>query len=379
MKQVSLVLTGLFLILMFLSFRSFEFRKGDDIPVDSLRKVYAKSPEYWPKATLDAGVKAEELAVLPDAPVNLADSVTRSKAMLGKLLFFDPRLSSSNQISCSSCHAPDLSYTDGREVSIGHDHAANKRNAPSLENVWFYKNLFWDGRAESLEKQAEGPVSSSIEMHQEINLLPKKLGAIKGYASFFKAAYGDKKVTTERIFQSLATFQRTIVSRKSPFDRFLEGNKKALTDQQILGLHLFRTKARCMNCHSGPMFTDDDFHNAGLTYYGRKYEDLGRYNVTKNPEDIGKFRTPGLRDVMRTAPWFHNGLFGNMEGVINMYNAGMPDQKPRPGQENDPLFPQKDKLLKGLNLTREERTALISFLHAISTEPWKDRSPVLPM
>ena len=297
---------------------------------------------------------------------------------MGKILFFDPRLSSSDQISCSSCHVPDLNWADGREVSIGHDHAVNTRNAPSLENVWFYKRLFWDGRAESLEDQAHGPLTSSIEMHQDMKVLPKKLKKIKGYRELFTAAFGDDKINTERIFKSLADYQRTIVSRKSDFDRFLEGDKNSLTDQQLVGLHLFRTKARCVNCHNGPLFTDNDFHNVGLTYYGRKYEDLGLYNVTKKPEDVGKFKTPGLRNVMRTGPWFHNGLFGDMDGIMNMYNVGMPVQRVKPEQEKDPLLPKNDKLLRGLRLSKGERDAVIAFLNAITTAPWKDRPPVLP-
>jgi len=378
MKRVFLFLTGISAILLIVSFRSFQFSAGDDIPVDSLRKIYLKPSSFWPKAEIDPGVNFVELGILPPSPVDQKNAAVRNKVALGKILFFDPRLSASNQISCSSCHAPDLSYADGREVSIGHDHAANTRNAPSLENIWFFKKLFWDGRAESLEEQAGVPMSSAIEMHQDMKVLAKKLDKIKGYQAHFKAAFGDEKISNQRIFESLAIFQRTIVSRKAPFDRFLEGSKNALTDEQVLGLHLFRTKARCMNCHHGPLFSDNEFHNVGLTYYGRKYEDLGRYHITGNKEDIGKFKTPGLRDVMRTAPWFHNGLFGNMEGVMNMYNAGMPDQKRKPEQINDPLFPVKDKLLKGLMLTKAERTAVISFLQAISTEPWKDRAPEMP-
>lgn len=378
---MSKVLTSLSIVisfLLFLSFRSTDFKKGDDIPADSLRKIYSLPSSQWPKPTIDEGVNYQELGVLPPSPIDLKNDSVKKVVALGRLLFFDPRLSESNQISCSSCHVPDLNWADGKEVSVGHDHAVNTRNAPTLENVWFYKRLFWDGRAESLEKQAEGPLTSKIEMHQDMKLLPKKLKKIKGYQTYFIAAFGDGKITNERISKSLADFQRTIVSRKSDFDHFLEGNKNSLTDQQLVGLHLFRTKARCINCHNGPLFTDNEFHNDGLTYYGRKYEDLGLYNVTKKPEDVGKFKTPGLRNVMRTAPWFHNGLFGDMDGVMNMYNAGMPVQKVKPEQEKDPLLPKNDKLLQGLKLSKGERDAVVAFLQSITTLPWKDRPPVLP-
>jgi cytochrome c peroxidase len=377
MKQVLFGILSVFVILVLISFRGLEpFRQV--VPVDSLRSYYEKSPDSWPKPTVDASVKYRELGVVPSSPVDLKVPANKAKAVLGKLLFFDPRLSESNQISCSSCHAPDLHYADGREVSVGHDHAPNKRNAPSLENVWFFKKLFWDGRAESLEDQAQGPLGSTTEMHQDMKLLPQKISKIQGYKPFFTAAFGNENISGKQIFESLAVFQRTIVSRKAAFDRFIEGNKKAMTDQQILGLHLFRTKARCVNCHNGPLLTDNEFHNLGLTYYGRKYEDLGRYNITKKTEDVGKFKTPGLRNVMRTAPWFHNGLFGNIDGVMNMYNVGMPNQKRKPDQINDPLYPTNDKLLRGLMLSSDEKAAVISFLEAITTEPWKDRAPELP-
>lgn len=378
MKKVLAYLILLFSFLVFLSFRPSLSLQDDDLKIDSLRKIYAGPISKWPKPNVDSGVNYQELAVLPPSPLNLKDEAVKKMVDLGRMLFFDPRLSESNQISCSSCHAPELNWADGREVSIGHDHAVNKRNAPSLENVWFFKRLFWDGRAYSLEQQAESPVSSAVEMHQDMRLLAKKLQKIKGYRPLFAAAFGTDKITNERIFKSLADFQRTIISRKADFDYFLEGNNKALTDQQVQGLHLFRTKARCMNCHNGALFTDNDFHNVGLTYYGRKYEDLGLYHVTKKAEDVGKFKTPSLRNVMRTAPWFHNGLFGDMDGVLNMYNAGMPVQKVRPEQVNDPLLPKNDKLLKPLALTKAEKDAIVAFLHSISAAPWKDRQPILP-
>lgn len=378
MKRVLLAIGCLLLILIQLSFSDFN-PLGETIPVDSLRSMYNRDPSLWPKPTVDSGIKWKELGVVPAAPITEGAAATKKLVALGKVLFYDPRLSGSNQISCISCHAPEMNWSDGRRVSLGHDQAANSRNAPSLENIWFFKNLFWDGRAASLEEQLLGPISSSIEMHQELKILPAKLKAIKGYAELFTSAYGDKKITQDRIAKAIATYELTFTSRKSDFDYFLEGNTKRMTDQQVQGLHLFRTKARCMNCHNGPLFTDDDFHNLGLTYYKRnKYEDLGRYNITKNPEDVGKFRTPGLRNVLRTRPWFHNGLFDNIEGVMNMYNNGMPQPKPKPDELNDPLFPKTDVHIQRLKLTLAERDAIIAFLGAITTEPWRVVIPELP-
>ncbi|WP_237088360.1 cytochrome-c peroxidase [Nubsella zeaxanthinifaciens] len=360
------------------SFKPLKFDFKDEIELTELRNIYAKPSSEWPKPTIDSGVNYVELGELLPSPLNLKSDSVKNQVALGKMLFFDPRLSGSNQISCSSCHIPDLNWQDGRRVSVGHDHLENIRNAPSLENVWFVKKLFWDGRANSLEEQGAMPIAAHNEMHQDMKQLPKKLKKIKGYRAYFIAAFGSPEISSERIVSSLATFQRSIVSRKTAFDRFLGKDKNALTDQQLVGLHLFRTKARCMNCHHGPYFTDNEFHNDGLTYYGRKYEDLGLYNLTKKPEDVGKFKTPGLRNVMKTAPWFHNGLFPDIDGVMNMYNMGMPVQRLKPGQENDPLLPKNDKLLKPLNLSKGEKDAIIAFLGALSSPPVLIRPEELP-
>lgn len=377
MSKVLCLLALVFSVLLLFSFQPSGFNE-EEISIDSLRKVYSRSSDQWPKPHVDKGAVFQELGFLPPSPVDLKNDSVRKVAELGKLLFFDPRLSGSNQISCSSCHVPDLHWADGKQVSIGHDHLANNRNAPSLENVWFYKKLFWDGRAATLEEQGAGPVTAHNEMHQEMKHLAKKLDKIKGYHSYFTEAFGSGKVTNERIFESLATFQRSIISRPTAFDRFLGKNKQALTDQQVLGLHLFRTKARCINCHNGPLFTDNEFHNDGLTYYGRRFQDLGLYEVTHKPEDVGKFKTPGLRNVMKTGPWFHNGLFDSMDVVMNLYNVGMPRQVVRPSQENDPLLPVNDLLLKGLKLNKAEKDAVIAFLDALSSPPVLIRVDKLP-
>lgn len=345
---------------------------------DTLFFLYSQSPDKWPKPFIDSSVNWQELGILPDGPLKDKLESWKDKIELGKILFFDPRLSGSGQISCASCHVPDLSWTDGREKSAGHDQKLNKRNAPTILNVWFYKHMFWDGRSNSLEDQAFSPINSESEMHSSMVGAIEAIEAVKGYDSLFRKAFGSPEISPETITEAIAIFERTLVSRRSDFDKFLSGDTSALNAQAIRGLHLFRTKARCMNCHNGPMFSDNSFHNLGLTYYGREHEDLGRYLVTHKPEDVGKFKTPSLRDVMRTRPWMHNGLFDNMEGVINMYNAGMPQPKPKPEQLNDPLFPKTDPLIKKLSLTKEERADLLAFLEAITSPPTKVRMPKLP-
>lgn len=369
MNKSLLILTFFLVGLLLISFKSNDWEIGSDLTIDSLRKVYSQPSKYWPKPNVDKEVKFEELAALQTSPIDLTNDSIKNIVELGKLLFFDTRLSGSNQISCATCHDPILNWADGKSVSIGHEELPNIRNAPSLENIWVYKSFFWDGRAKSLVEQAEGPISAHNEMNQDLKSLAKKLSKVKGYKAHFAAAFGSSKITNQRIFESLATFQQTIVSSESNFDKFLNGDVKALTDQQLQGLHLFRTKARCMNCHHGAYFTDKDFHNIGLTEYGTKNEDLGLYNFTKKPEDVGKFKTPGLRNVMQTGPWFHQGSVNSMDSLMVLYNMGMPEHVVLPHQKDDPLVPKNDKLVRGIMLNIRERKAIIAFLEALSSPP----------
>jgi len=378
MKRVLLLLSTLFVLLLTLSALSLKSVHASIFSLDSIRAIYARPSSLWPKPTIDKGVIFEELGILPSSPIDLSNDSIQRIVKLGKTLFFDPRLSGSDQISCSTCHMPNLNWTDGLKVSVGHGLAQNTRNAPSIENVWFNNSLFWDGRAKNLEEQAQIPLTSEIEMHQDMKILPKKLGDIKGYKKLFKKAYGDDKVTTERIFGSLALFQKTVISAKTPFDRFLEGDKNSLTAQQLQGLHLFRTKARCMNCHHGPLFTDNDFHNLGLANYGKANQDLGLYNATKNPKDSGKFKTPSLRNVMKTGPWFHDGSVKTIDSLMELYNMGMLVPAYTLAQMDDPLLPKNDRLLRGIRLSKTEIKALVSFLEAISVAPIEMKIPVLP-
>lgn len=345
---------------------------------DTLRFLYSLPADKWPKPTIDSGVRWTELGVIPDSPLKPHLDSLKHVIALGKTLFFDPRLSGSNQIACASCHIPDLSWSDGRARSVGHDMQTNKRNSPTILNTWFYKELFWDGRSKSLEDQAFSPINSETEMHSDMSEMIMKLRRLEGYKPLFKAAYGREEISPETVTQAIAVFERTLTSRKADFDDFLLGKKDAMSDAALRGLHLFRTKARCMNCHNGALLSDNQFHNIGLTYYQREYEDLGRYKVTHKAEDVGRFRTPSLRDVIRTRPWMHNGLFDNIDGIMNMYSAGMPQPKPKPEQVGDTLFPKTDKLIKKLDLTKEEKQDIIAFLNAITSEPYKMKAPELP-
>jgi len=346
------------------------------LPIDSLRALYQKPIAKWPKPSIDPGVVWEEFKALPPVDSTYFEKMERPDVVLGKMLFFDPLLSGSSQISCSSCHNPQTSWADKSAVPVGNDHLSGTRNTISLLNVAARKSFFWDGRAKSLEEQAVGPIEAHNEMAMKVKDLPKKLRKYQGYKDLFKKAYGTDKITSDQIMKALAEFQNTIASRQSRFDRFLNGEYKFMSDKEIYGMHLFRTKARCMNCHNGQYLTDEGFHNIGLTYYKRKFEDLGRYQVTKNPDDVGKFRTASLRDVMNTGPWMHNGMFDNINGLLNIYNSGMQMNSATPEQKvKDPLYPVTDPLMKKLNLTKGEIDAVIAFLESATATQYKMRRP----
>ena len=353
----------------------------DKETIEKLRKTYSSGDiSQWEKPELDEEVIADfqDIGVLPKMIFPENNPYSEAKKELGKMLFFDPCLSKSKQISCASCHDPELAWGDGRTISYGHNRQTGKRNSPSLLNIGYHSVFFWDGRAASLEDQALGPITDPVEMAATETISIKNIKKIKGYKPYFREAFGDEKITIERILKAIATYERTITSKKSKFDSFIEGKSDIFTDEEVIGLHLFRTKARCINCHNTPLFSNQKFHNVGLSYYGRTFEDLGKYNITHKKEDVGKFKTPSLREIGRTAPYMHNGLMPNLEGIIEMYNAGMPRVKPKENQKNDSLFPVTDPLLKKLNLTKKEQNALKAFLLTLSSSPRREILPKLP-
>lgn len=339
-----------------------------------LRAEYAKPPTEWPKPTLAPGVEHRELGRVPLPQHPNTNPYSKEKAELGKALFFDGRLSGTGQMACASCHDPDLAWADGRTVAFGHGRKALKRNSPSILNVAWQSAYFWDGRAGSLEEQALAVLDNEDEMRADRKGVVERLQKVKGYPEMFQAAFGDPGISVERVAQALACYERTIVSGRSRFDAFLRGETKSLTDAEVRGLHLFRTDARCLNCHNGPNFSDGKFHDVGLSYYGREFEDLGRFRVTKKKEDVGAFRTPSLRNVGHTRPYMHNGLFP-LDGVLRMYNAGMPTLRRKPHQEDDPNFPTKSPLLKPLGLNKLDLADLEAFLRALNEPPLRVRPP----
>lgn len=363
--------------------------------IEGLRRAYAAKPEHWPPPQVDELVKWVELGPLPK-PTFLRpedDPETWAKVELGKRLFFDPRLSGSGQIACASCHDPDLGWADGRTTSFGDGRTRLGRNAPGLLNAGMVSSLFWDGRAASLEEQAKMVILNPSEMNAPAEAPVKGIAAVAEYRPLFARAFGSDAITLDSVARALAAFERTLVGGRSRFDAFLRGETKALSDEAVAGLDLFRGRARCLNCHHGPTLSDGQFHDLGLSYYGRLYEDLGRYRITGAADDVGRFRTPSLRNVTATKPYMHNGLF-ELEGVLRMYNAGMPTLRPKEMNKDEdkdkdiakdknkdkdaPPFPTKSAHLRPLKLNARELADLKAFLESLAEPRALVRPPALP-
>lgn len=345
--------------------------------VAQLRRMYAAPPEQWPAPNVDPGVDWKEIGLLPKVEHPAMNPHNPDKEKLGKVLFFDPRLSGSKQIACASCHDPDLGWADGRTTSFGHGRIPLQRNAPTIRNSGFHSTLFWDGRANSLEEQVIAVLRNPNEMRATEETVLDLLSRSDAYQVLFQQSFGDGAITIERVAQAIACFERTIVGGSSRFDAFMKGKRELLNDSELVGLDLYRREARCMNCHHGPLFSDGKFHDVGLSYYGRKFEDLARYRITSNPQDVGRFRTPSLRDITQTTPLMHNGLF-ELPGVLNMYNAGMPTLKPKASQIEDQRFPRKSEHLKPLGLNKQDLEDLASFLKSLEEPKRRMFPPPLP-
>ena len=341
-----------------------------------LREIYRGNPSSWPAPHVDPGVEWKELGLLPVVVHPASNPLSTAKVELGKTLFFDARLSASRKVACVTCHEPSLGWADGRAVSQPPG-TSPARNTPTIRNTAFQSSLFWDGRADSLEEQAETAFTNPEEMAARPDEVERLLAGSDGYRKLFADAFPGRPIEFARVVEAVACFERTIVGGGSRFDAFLKGDVAALSDADILGLDLFRREARCLNCHHGPAFSDGRFHDLGLSYYGRINEDQGRYAVTGDPKTNGRFRTPTLRDVTQTKPLMHTGSF-ELSGVLTMYNAGMATLKRYDYQRDDPLFPVKSPHLKPLGLNRQDLADLASFLSSLEEPRQPMRPPELP-
>ena len=256
-----------------------------------------------------------------------------------------------------------MAFTDGQPVSTGIHRQQGGRSAPASINRLFSSVQFWDGRAATLEEQSVGPFVSPVE-HGFVNHdeLVAKLNTIEEYKRMFQRVFKGP-ITIQKVGQAIASFQRTILSGNSPYDRFdYGGEETAISPAAQRGLQLFLKKARCTRCHSGFNFTDEKFHNLGIDW-DSDHIDLGRYTVTKNPEDIGAFKTPTLREISRTAPYMHNGRFATLRDIVEFYNQG--------GIKN----PHQDPLIIPLKLAEQEKSDLVEFLRSLSGEGWQISPP----
>ena len=284
------------------------------------------------------------------------------KVALGRLLFFDPVLSEKNDVACATCHQPDLGFSDGRSTSIGTSGNPVTRNAPTLWNVGYVRNLFWDGRVQSLEEQALFPLTNPDEMGvQNLDALVAELLTYPEYAALFTEAFPGETIGLAQVEKALAAFQRTLISNNSPFDRFVAGETDALTPSEQRGLELFRsTKTRCVECHTFPTFTSESFRVIGV-----ESDDLGRASVFENGL-IGSFKVPTLRNVALTAPYMHNGALATLTDVIDFYADGGGRIR---GVENMDLLVQK------IDLSAQERIDLAAFLLTLTDESNKPEIP----
>jgi cytochrome c peroxidase len=286
--------------------------------------------------------------------------VFATEAQLGEALFFDPILSRDSSLSCASCHKPEFAFADNLALSRGVFNQKTTRNTPSAMNLSDRNSYFWDGRSETLEHQAMGPVENTGEMDLPASILVRRILRSEKYRNAFHSVYG-KDPDKDLISSAIAAFERTLETSKSAFDKYMSGEDTTLFSESAKrGLQIFNNKGKCFDCHFGVDFTgNDQFRNIGL-YNGKDLNDKGRMVISGNPKDLGAFKIPGLRNIAQTAPYMHNGMFKTLMEVIDYYNE--PDKFVSNSINRDTL------LAKPLGLTEKEKKDLENFLLSLSDE-----------
>ncbi len=302
---------------------------------------------------------------LPAVPIPQDNPMTVEKVELGKMLYFDKRLSKDETISCATCHDPNHAYAEDRPTSEGIFQQVGGRNANSVINTAYFTELFWDGRAKSLEEQAGGPVENPIEMGAKMELVIKKIADVPEYKKRFKDVFGTD-VTRDGIVKAIAAFERTILSGNSPYDKYMNGDKSAMSEDAVKGMALFQGPKMCAVCHSGPTFSNGAYFNSGAGK-GKGLEDGGLMEVTKKETDKGKFRVPMLRDAAKTGPYMHDGSIPTLREAVAFMASG--------GKANPNLFPVFRSMQKP---TEEEIDQLTAFVEALSGEYPIIEPPELP-
>jgi len=304
------------------------------------------------------------LGPLPPVEHPVDNPNSPEKVELGKMLYFDTRLSGTERVSCATCHNPSFGWGEGVGLSVGVGDQLLGRHSPTVLNSAYYTHQFWDGRAATLEEQAKGPITSPVEMNAKPDVVVKRLQGIPEYADRFQKVFGEP-VSFDNIAKAIATYERTIVRGNSSFDRWAAGDDAAMSESAKRGYQLYTTKALCITCHSGPNFSDSKFHNIGVK--GSGTADKGRFDVTQNPQDLGAFKTPTVRNAALTAPYMHDGSIATLEELVEHYDKG---------GEN---VPNKSPLMVPLKLTASEKADLVEFMKALTGEPLADQTlPELP-
>lgn len=322
---------------------------------------------FW---SVTAAASASDLKALYKRPTSVPypedNQYSKAREDLGEMLYFDPRLSGSGITSCASCHNPSFSWTDGMPRAVGHGHKVLGRKSPTILNLAWTPKLMWDGRFNSLEEQALGPIAAEVEMNMALDGekgLVKKIKSIPGYQPLFAKAYPGEEITAQLIGKAIGLYERGVVSGKAPFDKFIEGNSKALTASAQRGFELFNGKANCAQCHSGWSFSDGSFHDIGVPG-----DDIGRGKFLKLKSQQFAFKTPGLRNIAQRAPYMHDGSESTLEQVIDFY-----DQGGRVKRES------LSEMMKPLHLTTSQKSDLVAFLNSLTSVDKKVSFPILPL
>jgi cytochrome c peroxidase len=343
-----------------------------------------------------AADRPSELGPLGDPPIPADNPQTPEKIELGKLLFFDPRLSGNSAMPCSACHLPDAGWDFPDKISLGYPGTVHWRNSQTIINSAYYGNLFWAGSSKSLEGQAKSAAKGAVAGNGEADMLESRLAFVPEYRERFKDVFGTEYPRLSHAWMAIAAFERTLVQTDTPFDNYMRGDDDALNEAQKRGLALFTGKAGCSECHNGALLSNEKYYNLGVPAYDgwetdelaqitfryelyakgstekmyRSYkDDPGVYFRAKDKNHLGKFRVPSLRYTKYTAPYMHNGMIATLEDVIEFYNQG--------GGEN--MFAEtKSELIKPLGLNDGEKADLLAFLESLSGDQIVMEEPDLP-
>lgn len=343
-----------------------------------------------------AADRPADLAPLGDPPIPADNPQTPEKIELGKMLFFDPRLSGNSAMPCSACHLPDAGWDFPDKISLGYPGTVHWRNSQTIINSAYYGNLFWAGSSKSLEAQAKSAAKGAVAGNGEDDMLEARLAFVPEYRERFKDVFGTEYPRLSHAWMAIAAFERTLVQTDTPFDNYMRGDDAALDDAQKRGLELFTGKAGCSQCHNGALLSNQKYYNLGVPAYDGwetdelaqitfRYElyakgsteemyrtfkdDPGVYFRAKDKNHLGKFRVPSLRYTKYTAPYMHNGMIETLEDVIEFYNQG--------GGENE-FAETKSELIKPLGLNDDEKADLLAFLESLSGERIVMEEPELP-